>query len=143
MRNIEQQGITVTHLLKGQYKAMSACLQHKTQLPQTFCKAKHSGINCLEEQQGKVGTHSLESQGQELSAALKDSKAQQPHTSWRAKDRDCYQAWNTAMHSSHSQAGKSSTGVVRRLKTQQGTAATHILESQGQGLSAGLKHSKA
>jgi hypothetical protein len=44
---------------------------------------------------------------------------------------------------SHSQTGEPRTGIVSRLETQQGTAATHILESQGQALSAGLKHSKA
>ena len=40
-------------------------------------------------------------------------------------------------------SGEPRTGIISRLKTQQGTAATHTLESRGQASSAGLKHSKA
>ena len=40
-------------------------------------------------------------------------------------------------------SGEPRTGIVSRLETQQGTAATHILESRGHASSAGLKHSKA
>ena len=47
------------------------------------------------------------------------------------------------MHHSHSQTGEPRTGIVSRLESQQGTAATHILESQEQALLAGLNHRKA
>src|ERR1700761_6143901 len=47
------------------------------------------------------------------------------------------------MHHSHSQTGEPRTGIVSRLESQQGTAATHFLKSQGQALSAGLNHRKA
>ena len=47
------------------------------------------------------------------------------------------------MYRSHPQTGESRTGIISRLESQQGTAATHSLKSQEQGLSVGLKHSKA
>ena len=74
-----------------------------------------------------------------MSAGLKHTKAQQPLTSWRAKNRHCQQDWNTPRHSSHSHPGEPRTGIVSRIKTHQGTAATHFLESQGQALSARLE----
>ena len=85
----------------------------------------------------KAATHRLENQGQELLAGKKHNKAPQPLTNWRAKDRHCQQARNTARHHSHSLPGEPRTGIVSRLETQQGTTATHHLESQGQALSAG------
>jgi hypothetical protein len=100
-------------------------------------------VSRLETQQGTAATHTLKRQGQALSTGYKHSKAQQPLTYWRAKDRHCQQAQNMARHSSHSHSGESRTGIISRLETQQGSAATHRLESQGQVLSAGLKHSKA
>jgi hypothetical protein len=51
--------------------------------------------------------------------------------------RDNQQARNTARHHSHSLSGEPGTGIISRLETQQGTTATHFLESQGQALSAG------
>ena len=40
-------------------------------------------------------------------------------------------------------SGEPRTGIISRPEKQQGTAATHILESRGQASSAGLKHCKA
>ena len=40
------------------------------------------------------------------------------------------------MHQSHSPTEEPGTGIVTRLETQQCTITTHILESQGQALSA-------
>ena len=59
-------------------------------------------------------SHSLSEEPKTLSAGQKHSKAPLPLTLWRAKDRH-----------------------FSRLETQQGTTATHSLESQGQALSAG------
>jgi hypothetical protein len=42
-------------------------------------------------------------------------------------------------HRNHSQAGEPGTGIISRLETCRGTEATHILVSQGQESSAGLK----
>jgi hypothetical protein len=64
-----------------------------------------------------------------LSAGQKHSKAPQPLTLWRAKDRHCQQARNTAKHHSHSQTGEPRTGIVSRPETQQGTTATQPLTS--------------
>ena len=99
-------------------------------------------VSRLETHQGTAATHILKSQEQALSAGLKHTKAQQPLTDWRAKDRHCQQAGNTPRHSSYSLSEKSRTGVVNRLETHQGTAATHKLESQEQASSAGLKLTK-
>ena len=88
-------------------------------------------VSRLETQQGTTATHFLESQGQALTVGQKHSKAPQPLTSWRANDRHCQQARNTARHYSHSLPGEPMTGIVSRLETQQGTTATHRLESQG------------
>ena len=63
--------------------------------------------------------------------------APQPLTDWKAKDRHCQQAGNTARYYSHSHAGEPWTGIVSRLETQQGTTATHSLKSQEQALLAG------
>ena len=89
-------------------------------------------------QQGMAATHILESRGQESSAGFKHSKAWQSLTSWRAEDRHHQHASNTARHVSHSLAGEQRTGIISRLQTQQGMAATHQLESRGQASSAGL-----
>ena len=89
-----------------------------------------------------AATHSLESQGQALLAGLKYCKAHQPLTNWRAKDRHCQQAWNTARHSSHSLPEEPWIGIISRLKILQSTAATHQLKSREQALLAGLKHCK-
>ncbi|KAI9446899.1 hypothetical protein BJY52DRAFT_1420590 [Lactarius psammicola] len=88
-------------------------------------------------------THSLESRGQASSAGLKRSEARQSLTNWRAEDRRRQQARNAARHGSHSLPGEPRTGVISRLETQRGTAATHGLESRGQASSAGLKRSEA
>ena len=141
-----QQGTAATHSLESRGWASSAGLKHsKAQQPLTNWRAG----------------------GWASSAGLKHNKAQQPLTNWRAEDRHHQQAWNTARHSSHSPTGEQRmgiinrletqqgtaathhlesrgqvTGIISRLETQQGTAATHSLESRGQASSAGLKHSK-
>ena len=106
--------------------------------------AQRTGIiSRPETQEGTAATHKLESRGQASSAALKHSKEEQPLTYWRAEYRHHQQASNTARHSSYSLPEEQRIGILSRLETQQGTAATHILESRGQASSAGLKHSKA
>ena len=85
----------------------------------------------------------LESRGQASSAGFKHSKAQQPLTNWSTEDRHHQQSSKTARHSSHSPTGEQRTGIISRLGTQKGTAATHKLEGRGQTSSAVLKHSKA
>ena len=72
-----------------------------------------------------------------------DSEVPSTVTSWEAKERNCEQARNTAKHHNHSLPEEPRTGIVSRLETQQGNAATHLLESQGWALLAGWKHSKA
>ncbi len=58
--------------------------------------------------------------------------------SLEAKDRGYQQGQNLAHHGSHSQTEEPRAGVVvNRVKIQFTTEATHILESQGQALSAG------
>ena len=80
---------------------------------------------------------------------------QWPLTCWKAKDRHDQQARTTARHYSHSQTGRVKdrhdqqsriaaryhshkpseeprTGMISKLELQQGTTATHSLESQGQ-----------
>ena len=52
------------------------------------------------------------------------------------------QAWNITRQDSHSQAGEPEIRIVSKLEQQQGTAATHILESQGWTSSAVLEYSK-
>ncbi len=96
-------------------------------------------VNELETQPGTAATHVLESRGQVSSASLKRSKARQPLTNWRAEVRRLQRA----SHSSHSRTGEPRSGVISGLETQPGTAATHVLESQGQASSAGLKSSEA
>src|SRR6266436_3903226 len=86
-------------------------------------------------------THLLESQGQASSAGLKSSSPQKPLTFWRAKDRHCQQGQNPAHHRSHSLPGEPRTVVVSRVEIQLTTEATHLLDSRGQVLSAGLKSS--
>ncbi|KAI9447335.1 hypothetical protein BJY52DRAFT_1228307 [Lactarius psammicola] len=100
-------------------------------------------VSRLETQRGTAATHILEGRGQASSAGLKRSEARQPLTNWRAEDRRRQQARNAARHGSHSPTGEPRTGVVSRLETQRGTAATHFLESRGQASSAGLKRSEA
>jgi hypothetical protein len=132
------------HQLESQGQALSAGQKHsKAPQPLTTGEPRTGIVSRPETQQGTTATHFLESQGQALSAGQKHSKAPQPLTNWRAKDRHCQQARNTARHHSHSLPGEPRTGIVSRPETQQGTTATHILESQGQALSAGQKHSKA
>ena len=162
-----QQGMAATHKLESRGQASSAGFKHsKTWQPLTGWRAEdrlhqqasntarhashsHPGeqrtsiISRLLTQQGMPATHILESRGQASSAHFEHSKACQPLTSWRAEDRHHQQASNTARHSSHSHSGEQRTGIINRLQTQQGTAATHQLESRGQASSAGLRHSKA
>ena len=161
------QGTAATHILKSQEQSLSAGLKHTmAQQPLTSWRTKNSHcqqawntswhsshshpeeprtviVSRLETHHGTAATHILESQGQASSAGLKHTKAQQPLTYWRAKNSHCQQAWNTSRHSSHSHPGEPRTVIVSRLETHHGTAATHILESQGQSLSAGLKHPMA
>ena len=118
--------------------------------PQTQQDSSHSQtgvedsiISRFQTQQGIAATHKLESRGQASSAGFKYSKTWQPLTGWRAEDRLHQQASNTARHGSHSLTGEQRTGIISRLQTQQGTVATHHLESTGQASSAGFKHSKA
>ena len=115
-------------------------------------------VSRLETQQSTPATHQLESQEQALSASQKQSKALEPLTPWRVKERHYQHVGNractTATHSlesqgqalsagqKHSKAPKPLTnwrtkvGIVSRLETQQGTTVTHFLKSQGQTLSA-------
>jgi len=86
-------------------------------------------------------THLLESRGQASSAGLKSSSPQKPLTSWRAKDRCHQQGQNPAHHRNHSPTGEPRTGIISRVEIQLTMEATHLLESQGQALSAGLKSS--
>ncbi len=67
-----------------------------------------------------------------------DPNTWKPLTFWRAKDR-CEQGPNTVHHGSHSLPGEPRTGVVGRVQIQLTTEATHILESQGQVLSAEIQ----
>ena len=71
------------------------------------------GIICEQKQQGTFNTHQLE-----------------------AKERNCEQASDMAKNHSNS-LPREPGGIVSRVKTQQGTTATHFLESQGQALSGG------
>ena len=89
-------------------------------------------ISKLKLQQGTTATHLLESQGQKSSAGYNCSKATQPLTNWTAKDRHDQQVKISARHHSHSPPEEPRTGMISRLKLQQGTTATHLLESQGQ-----------
>src|SRR6266702_849455 len=86
-------------------------------------------ISRLETQQGKAATHSLESQGQALSAGLISSEVWQPLTSWRAEDRHRQQALNARRYGgSHSLSREPRTGIVSRYETQWGMVTTHKLE---------------
>ncbi len=100
-------------------------------------------VSGLETQPRTAATHFLESRGQASSASSKRSHARRPLTIWRAEDRRRQRARNAATHGSHSLPGEPRTGVVSGLETQLRTAATHFLESRGQGSSACLKRSKA
>jgi hypothetical protein len=151
-----QQDTTTTHNLKSQGQASSAgynCSKAPQPLTDWRAKGRHhqqdrvaarhytyslpgeprtSIISKLELQQGTTATHSLKSQGQASSVGEKCSKAPEPLTVWKAKDRHHQLARIAARHHSHSQAGESRTGMISRLELQQGTTATHCLESQGQ-----------
>ena len=162
-----QQCTATTHILESQVRAWSVGLNQSNALqPLTHWGAKNrhdhsawntamhfshsqpegprTGMICrLKTQKGTAATHSLESQGQAWSVGLKHRKALQLLTAWRAKNRHDQQTWNKAMHCSLSQPEDPRTGMISRLETQQGTAATHSLESQRQAWSVGLKHRKA
>src|SRR6266404_1041711 len=86
-------------------------------------------------------THQLESQGQALSAGSKSSLPRNPLTGWGAKDMHHQQGQNPAHHRTHSHTGEPRTCIISRVKIQLTTEPTHILESQGQALSAGSKSS--
>src|SRR6266404_1759239 len=77
-------------------------------------------------------THSLESQGQALSAGSKSSSPQKPLTYWRGKERHHQQGPNPAHHESHSLSGEARTGIISRVQIQLTTEVTHFLESQRQ-----------
>src|SRR6267378_159756 len=154
-----------THGLESQGQALSAGSKSSSPWkPLTFWRTKnrhcqqgqnpaHHGSHSLsgEPRTGIVSrvkiqltmeaTHLLESQGQALSAGSKSSSPWKPLTCWRAKDRHCEQCQNPAHHGSHSLDGEPMTGIVSRLKIQLTMEATHVLESQGQALSAGSKSS--
>src|SRR6266404_637978 len=104
-------------------------------------EARTGVMSRVEIQLTMEATHSLESQGQVLSAGSKSSSPQKPLTSWRAKDRHCEQGQNPAHHGSHSLSGEPRTGIFSRVEIQLTTEATHCLESQGQASSAGSKSS--
>ncbi len=129
----------------------------------------HSGeartgiVSRVELQLTMEATHFLERQGQASSAGSKSSSPRKPLTSWRGKDRHhqqskssspwkpltfwrgegrCHQQGpNPAHHRSHSLPGESRTGIISRVQIQLTMETTHILESQGQALSAGSKSS--
>ena len=63
-------------------------------------------------QQGTTATHFLKSQGQTQSAGQNYSKAPQPLTPWRAKDRYNQQARTAARHYNHSLPEKSRTVMI-------------------------------
>ncbi len=84
-------------------------------------------------------THSLESQGQALSAESKSTSPQKSLTVWRAEDRHHEQGPNPPHHRSHSPTGEPRTGIMSRVQIHLTTEATHWLESQGQALLAGSK----
>src|SRR6266404_2682137 len=104
-------------------------------------------------------THTLENQGQALSAGSKfsspwkpltnwvssagskSSSPQKPLTSWRAEDRHCQQGQNPAHHRTHSPTREPRTAIISRVEIQLTTEPTHQLESQGQLLSEGSKYS--
>ena len=120
-----QKCTTATHSLKRQGQALSAGQNterhHSHSLPG---KPRTGIVSRLETQQGTTVTHPPENQSQVLSASQKHSKTPQPLTDWRAKNRHCQQARNTARHHNHSHAGEPRTGNVRRLETQRGTTDT-------------------
>ncbi|KAH9000679.1 hypothetical protein EDB86DRAFT_3242436 [Lactarius hatsudake] len=159
-----QRGIAATHGLESRGQASSVCSKRtEASQPLTNWRAEdrrrqqarnaprhrsHSPtgetrtgvVSRLETHRGIVATHQLESRGQASSAGSKRSEASQPLTPWRAEDRRRQQARNVTMHRSHSLPGEPRTGVVSRLETHRGIAATHQLESRGQASSAGSKH---
>ena len=55
-----------------------------------------------------------------------------PLTYWRAKDRHDQKSRIAATCNSDSLSGEPRTGMISKLELQQGTTATHFLESQGQ-----------
>src|SRR6266404_487948 len=73
-------------------------------------------------------THSLESQGQLLSAGTKSSSPQKQLTRWRAKGRHYQQGKNPTHHGSHSLPEEPQTGIISRDQIQLTTEATHKLE---------------
>ena len=60
------------------------------------------------------------------------SKAPQPLTDWKVKDRYDQQARMASRHHSHSPTRVPRIGIISRLELQQGTTATHFLISQAQ-----------
>ncbi len=127
-----QQSTMGTHMLRSQeytgHEVKSSLLKQQHSLsgdPRTGI------VSRVQIQLTTEATHTLESQGQALSAGFKSSSPWKPHTIWRAKDRHHQQCPNTAHHGSHSHPGESRIGVVSRVQIQLTTEATHILESQG------------
>src|SRR6266702_3269333 len=159
--------LAVTHQLESQGQASSVGLKiSAARQPLTSWRARTGIVSRLETQRGTAATHRLERRGQASSAGLKkqrgtgathllESRRQvssaglkrrdvpQPLTPWRAKDKCHQQASNAARPSSHSPSGEPRTGVISKLQTWRGTAATHQLESRGQVSSAGFKRNKA
>ena len=93
-----------------------------------------------------VGHHSHSLPGEPRTCVISRVETQGTATTqtfWRAKDRCVSRVGTKKLHCNHSLPEESKIGVVSRLTTQQGTAATHKLESQRKELSADLKHDQA
>ena len=69
----------------------------------------------------------------------KTQKGSQQLTFWRSQISTISRLWQSEV-GSYPPTEEPRIGIISRLETHQGTAATHILESQGQASSAGLKH---
>ena len=146
-----QQPLTFWKAKDRHYQQARVAARHQSHSPSE--KSRTNIISWLELQQGTTVAHSLKSQGQAWSAknVARDhghshpreprqawsagencSKVQQPLTSWKVKGRDHQQTKIAAKHHSYSLSGEPRTGMISRLELQQGTKATHPLESQGQ-----------
>ncbi len=132
--------MAATHSLESRGQASLAGFKHsQARQPLTPWRAEGGVVSMPNMQQGTATTHRLERQGQASSVGLKSSHALQPLTSWRTKDRCCQQALNAARHGSDSPTREPRTGIVSRLETQPGAAATHQLECKETGVISRLE----
>ena len=134
------------HLLSGEPRTGIISrleLQQGTHNHSHSREPKTGMISKLELQQGTIATHILESHRQASLTGQNCSKAPQLLTSWRAKNRHHQQVRIAARQHSYSHPGEPRTGIINRLGLQQGTTATHKLESQGHASSAGYNCSRA